>query len=71
VTTHFCYREPILNHIDQLQKGRVRNIALFVVWGLISFVLVFGIETVNYLIVKPRVDSTPELAKWTKNITKA
>lgn len=40
-------------------------------WGLISFALVFGIETVNYLIVKPRVDSTPELAEWTKNIIKA
>ena len=65
LTYFFCYKKPVLHHIERLHDGIEKNHWVFIVWGAVLFFLVNLLETLNYLIVVPRIDNEP---LWTENI---
>ena len=63
LTYFFCYKKPVLHHIERLHDGIEKNHWVFIVWGTVLFFLVNLLETLNYLIVVPRIDNEP---LWTE-----
>jgi len=71
LTIQFCYKGTLLYHMDKIQTGKADKYLPYIAWTLVLFLLVNAIETVNVLLVTPRVEADPMVATWTKNILAA
>ena len=58
-TIFFCYKDSLFYRLEQLNKGLDSKVQPFVVWGIVTFVLVFSMECMNYWIMKPRTADDP------------
>ena len=59
-------------HFDRLQRGNSENLMAFVVWSVIMFIMVNGIETANYEIISNRLKDNAvykaHIQQWSQTI---
>lgn len=65
LTFFVCYRDSVFYHLTKLHRGQGQDKQKFIVWGIVALVIIFAVETANYLIVVPRIVND---SSWTTNI---